>query len=150
MSTIVKSVYDALKSAVSTELGSSWTELRFLFDVEGNDRRTAERGFGVIPLEAVSNPTILQAYTFDQTFEVILTRTNPREIDDTDKINALLNTGELYDEASNIHKAILRTQIGIPAVINLVQEVGMNAPEFTENFIVLRFQFNIRWREIIT
>lgn len=79
MSTIVKSVYDAIKTEVSTTLGVAWKELRFLFEVERNDKRVLERGFGVVPQAAVDSPSVLKTYTLDQDFEIILTRSNARE-----------------------------------------------------------------------
>ena len=145
MSTIVKSVYDALKSQVSTTLGATWSELSYLFNVEQNDRKEARKGFGVIPGAAVNNPSILKTYTLDQTFEIILTQTNTNELKDDDKINALLD--DLYNQASEIFKDTLNTQLGIPTIVFTVSDPNMNEPEFTENYIVLRIQVTVKWRE---
>ena len=149
MSTVVKSVYDALKSNVTTTLGADWTELRFLFDVEQNDQRTLEQGFGVTPLAAVDNPSILKTYTLDQDFQIILTRTQGREIDDTDKINALLDAGFLYDQASEIFKSVLNTQLGIPAIVMSVSNPNMDAPLFLANAVVLNITVTVKWRETL-
>jgi hypothetical protein len=145
LSTIVKTIYNTLKTNVSTVLGSDWTELRYLFNIEANDRTTAKKGFGVIPLEAFNDPSVTKAYTLSQTYEIILTRTNVREIDDTDKIDALLD--DLYNEASEIFKTVLETNIGLPANVLRVSTPSISAPEFLENYIVLRLQVNVRWRE---
>lgn len=147
MSTVVKSVYDAIKTEVSSTLGATWLELRYLFDVEKNDKRTLARGFGVVPLEAINNPSVLKTYTLDQGYEIILTRGDAREIDDSDKIDALLESGGLYDEASEIKKALINKQLGIPEIILNIANPNINAPEFTPSAVVLRFQLTVRWRE---
>ena len=150
MSTIVKSVYDAIKTEVSTTLGSTWLELKHLFEVENNDKRVLNRGYGVVPGEAVNNPSVLKVYTLDQTFEIILTRGMGREIDDSDKINALLDSGELYDEASELAKALLNKTLGASTVIYNIFDFNMSAPEFTASAVVLRIQVTVKWRENLT
>ena len=147
MSTIVRDVYDALNTQVSTTLGASWTELRFVFDVEQNDRNVAQKGYGIRPLDAISNPSVLKTYTLDQGFEIILTRTNAVEINDSDRIDAILD--DLYFNASEIFKATLNTQLGIPTKVFTVFEPSMAEPEILENYIVLRLGLVVKWRELI-
>ena len=145
MSTIVRSVYDALKSQVSTTLGSEWTELKFIFDIEKNDQRDLAKGYAIEPLSAINNPSILKTYTLDQGFQITLTRSNAREINDTDLIEGILD--DLYDEASEIFKAVLNTQLGIPTIVMSVSNPNMDAPEFLASAAVLRIQVDVKWRE---
>lgn len=147
MSTIVRTIYDAMRTEIVSTLGSTWTELRFLFDVEQNDRNTANQGFGLIPGAASNSPTVIKTYTLDQEFEVILTRTNVREIDDADKVNALLD--DLYNQTSELAKALLDTNIGLPGIVFMVNNHNISAPEFTANYVILRSQYTVKWRESI-
>ena len=148
MSTIVRSVYDALKSQVSTTLGSEWTELKYIFDIEKNDQRDLLKGYAIEPLAASNNPSVLKTYTLDQGFQITLTRTNAREINDNDLIEGILD--DLYDEASEIFKAVLDKQLGIPNIVMSVSSPNMDQPEFLAAAAVLRIQVVVKWREQLT
>lgn len=149
MSTITKSVYDAVKSSVAAILGSEWTELRYVFDVAQNTERDIAKGFGIVPLSAPPANSIVRAMTFDHTFQIVLTQTNVREQDDAQVFDALLNAGGLYDKADDILHGVLNQQLGIPHIIMTVVNGGIEAAEILESYIVLRLQIIVRYRRNI-
>lgn len=149
MGTIVKSVYDALVSEVSTELGSEWQQLHyFLDDIEQNNSRNIVKGFGVIPGQALTTAGIVKAKTFDQNFTIVLTEKNTRENSDDARVQALLTI--LYDKADDIHDRILHKQLGIPSIIINVFQPSMNDPEYLDSFIVLRLGVVVKYRKLLT
>ena len=147
MSTIARSVYDAIKSKVETTLGAEWSELRYVFDIVQNDGRGIVKGFGVVPEDAPPANSIIKAMTFDHTFQIVLTQTNVREQDDADAIAAVLD--ELYNKADDVLHDVLNQQLGIPHIIMTVTNGGISAPEILESYIVLRFRVIVRYRRTI-
>lgn len=147
MSTIVKDVYNALKTQVSTTLGVDWTELRYLLDVGQNTERDIQKGFGIVPGSASAASSIIKAYTADHIFEIILTQTNIREQDDVQTITALLD--DLYNKCDDVLYSVLNQQLGIPDKIMTITFNGINDPEILESYIVLRFQVLVKYRRLI-
>lgn len=146
MANIVQQIREKLDEKVRTATGLLVTDrLRFIFDVEKNDSRTVDDGFGVRYLGGFSASTVNKFYTIDQSFEIILTKRIPRQQDDDDALGSF-NT--LFDRADLIFKEILDTQIDLSFVL-LVSEPSMDEPEILQDgsYAVLRLQVTVKYRQ---
>ena len=150
MSNLVEQIRGAVATVVTNTLSADYNELPFQFDVEVNDNRRLAKAWGLIPLAGPGNEeTPLRTYTIDQVFELILTDTNPRKTDDSDKFTAVYN---LYDQIDSVLKALLLTRAGLPTIILNIDLPSYSEPEFLseDNFIVLRCQFVVKYRSDIS
>lgn len=149
MSTILTDIHDALKSEISSELGSSVQELQYIYAVEMNNVRGIKDGWGVKILSGVESIGITKHHTTAQTFEVILTTTSGRQNDDSDLVSAVLT---LRDRADDILNRIYLKKLGLPSTVMLVANHSYGEPEFFDEngFIVQRMQVDITYRRSIT
>lgn len=146
MSTIVGDILDAIKSTATTAV-PSLISLRHILDIEKNSMRELGEGFGVRPLSATNAEGITRAYTMDQGFELILTKTTGRGIDESDTEIAYK---KLYERGHIIFKAMLLTKIGLPSKVLAVFPPSMDEPDIDQKRIVLRIQVVVKYRELIT
>lgn len=144
MSTVVGDIRTAIDGIVATE--TTWSKLRFIEDVSKNDERNLDQAYGVRPLDAPEGSTITKVYTLDHNFEVILSRTAPREQDDDDLIAA---KDDLFEQAHKVLKATIDTKLGLPAVVIVVQAPSISEPEILDGLsaIVLRVGFSVKYRQ---
>lgn len=145
MSTYVSQIITQTLSVISTELGSTYQQLRYVYDVEKNGLRGAYLAYGVRPLDASSAETICQNYTFDHGFEVILTNTIARTDSDSQATTAL---GTMYNKADEIFKALVNTKINLASFVLNVFDPSMSEPEFLDDqkYVVLRMQYKVKYR----
>ena len=149
MGTIVRDVYDALKSEVAAELGAEWQQLQFfLDDIEQNTTRNITKGYAIRPGQAIPTAGIVKAKTFDQNFQIVLTDKNTRENTDDVRVDTLLDV--LYSKADDVHDRILNKQLGIPSIIINVFQPTMNDPEYLDSYIVLRLGVVVKYRKLLT
>jgi hypothetical protein len=149
VSTIVTDILTNAKSTISTTLGASYQELRFVYDVSKNDLRAAYLAYGMRPLSATTADSgTVRAYTLDQGFEIILLNTSARPDSDAEKTTAI---GVMYDKCDEIFKALVNSKAGVPSYVLVVNQPSISEPEFLEEnkVIVLRMQLNIRYRSTI-
>jgi len=135
MSNLVGAIIAGMKSTISTTLGSTYSELRYIYDMEKNDSRTSKLSFGVKPLAADPAESLLRSFTLDQGFEILLADTVPRTHDDVQREEALV---VIYDKADDIFKAMVNTKIGIPGIVLNINGPSLSEPEiFESNTIIL-------------
>lgn len=148
MATIVQDIITQSKSIASTLLGASYKELRFVYTVERNDIRSAEKGYSVRPLSATPAESVTRVYTLDHGFEFILTDTIGRSDDDSQRTDAL-NT--MYDKADEYFKQIINTKINLPSVVLLVSSPSISEPEFVldNKLVILRMQYTVKYRSAL-
>lgn len=147
MSNLVSQILTQTKSIVSTELGASYSEIPFIYDVEKNDLRRASLGYGVRPLGAISNPTVFKSYTLDHEFEIILTQVFARAGTNDSQVEEAFNT--MYDKADELYSNLLATKINLPTIVLNVQEPSLLEPEvLSDNKLgVLRMQYTVKYRK---
>lgn len=145
MATTVTQIHTNLKSAVIAILGPTFHELTDSVNLLANNLRVAKRGFAIKHGAVVSTAGTTRAYTTDQTFEVILSDTNPRRTDDG-ALQTALNA--LYDLADQILVEVFRTKLNLAGVVLNVANPGFDRPEFINNkeFIILRFRVIVKFR----
>ena len=146
-------VVSQIRSAIETQVKSvgSLTDadkLRYVFDIEANDKRVLENGWHVLPLDAVNAAGVNKFYTLDQSFEIILTKTAPRQQDDDQALTAI---DDLYSLADDLFKDMLDTQLGLSFVL-VVFDPSISAPELVleGSAVALRIQLTVKYRQSVT
>ena len=148
MATIVQNIIANAKSTAATVCGADYKELRFVYAVDKNDIRSAEKGYGIRPLPAVPAESITKHYTLDHQFELVLTDTIGRSDDDSQRTDAL-NT--MYDKADEFFKSIVNTKLNLAATILNISEPSISEPEFVldNKLVILRMQFTVKYRSAL-
>jgi len=146
MSTIVGDIRQKLKEVVISETG--YSELPFVRDIEKNDSRRFDKGYGVVSLGATETEGVTRTIAMDQTYELVLTRTVNRTLDESQMEDTI---DDLHDKAIEIFKTALQTKLGLPGVLN-VFEPSISAPEFLDeiNGVALRFELIVKYSETLT
>ena len=149
MSLVVKSINDALETQLLATLGSPWTELDYLFDLERNSFRQNTKRFGARPLSGSSLGGVTRQYTIDHVFEIVLTTDYVNKQSDAAQKAAMLS---LFDKMSDILVVILKNKIGIPNIVLNIEPFSHLEPEFLDehNVVVQRTQVTVRYREALT
>lgn len=142
---IVTDIQNELTSAIESVLGSSWSALTHVYELEKNADRIRKQGYGVRPLQAISTSGVTNFYTMSQTMEVILTDTIPSQSDDSDK-EASFKT--LFDKADDILKNILGGKLNQPSFILVIHNPEISQPEVfeEESFVALRVRLDVVYR----
>ena len=152
MANTVSTIFDNLKTIVAANAPSGSQELRHVKDLTGNDSRNLLLGWGVRFLAGPASDTLLQSYTIDQGFEIILTRTNPRQDDDAGVEDA---EKLLFDAQTDILKLLVHSNLNATAGVLRVSEPDFSEPELLgaddqeTSFIALRVQVTITYRQQI-
>lgn len=148
MANLVEQILTEATTIALTVMGAGSQELRYKYEIERNDIRTAKFAFGVRPLGAVPAETVTKSFTLDHLFETVLTDTIPRDHDDTQRNDAL---NVLYDKADDIFRAMINSKIGLPLIVfNISQPTLPESEYFEENsIIVLRMQYVVKYRSLL-
>lgn len=146
MATTVSTIYDNLKTIVSANVPSGYLELKAPRVLEDNDSRVLTKGWGIRFLDGPTVETITKAYTIDQGFELIFTRTNPRQVDESDIESA---EKELFDAATDVLIQVVHGNLNGTAGVSKVSAPDFSEPELLDNksFIALRVQIIITYRQ---
>jgi hypothetical protein len=139
----LSTIVTALETQIQTTLGASWVELDYVYDLDKNDARRAQLGWGVAigSSNTATGPT--KAVTYDQTVSVILAKKyTPRSSDESQKSIVL----DLVTKKELLDIEIFQKKINTSDVL-LVQEIGMDEPVTTnDNIVFLRFNYIVKYR----
>lgn len=146
MSNVITTIFDNLKTVISSTVDASYKELKFVRELGKNDTRNLEKGWGLKFLDGPATDTITKAYSVDQGFELVLTRTNIRKNDETDVESA---EKLLFDEATDIMIPLIHNNIGATVGVSKVSAPSFSEPELLNDasFIALRVQFTVTYRQ---
>jgi hypothetical protein len=149
MATIVQDIIDNSKSLALTILGPTYKELRFVYSVDKNDIRSAEKAYSVRPLDASEADSTVRVYTVDHRFELVLTDTIGRSDDDSQRTDAL-NT--MYDMVDEIFKEFINKKLNLAATVLNVFGPNISEPEFVldNKLVILRMQYTVKYRSALT
>lgn len=149
MANTVGTIYDNCLAQIVSDLPVDFQELPFVHDVSLNDSRRLDKGYGLRFLDGPFSDTLTREYTIDQGFEMVLTRTNPRQDNDEDLITA---EKFLYDKADDVLAALVGTKAGSPGIVLLVSQPSFLEPELLQDnkYVALRVQFIIKYRRALT
>ena len=144
---IVSDIITQAESLASTTFGATYQRIPYVYDVSKNDLRGSKLGYGVRPLAAITADGVTGVYTMDQDFELVLTDTIARPMDDDERRTAL-NT--MYNQADTYFKALVNTKINLASTVLNVFSPSMSEPEFVDKFVFLRMQFKVKYRSSLT
>ncbi|TXH09494.1 MAG: hypothetical protein E6R04_07965 [Spirochaetes bacterium] len=149
MANHVSSIIANAKSLAATELGATWHELKYAFELEKNDSRISAKGYSVIPLSADPVDTVLRSYSLQHGFQLILSDTIARGAGDAEVFTVL---GTLYDKADEIFKDYAGLLLNLAGTVIRVFDPSLGEPEFFNDreTVVLRMNFNVLYRQNIS
>lgn len=147
MANLVAQIHANLKTIAASTLGADYHELRDTIDLDQNDERTIHNGFAVRHGDAFpALENLVNAYSMDHNFEVVLTKRNPRHDKDTE-LQAALN--ELYSKADDLFVQFFQTKLRLPELVVHLFEPQVLEPEFYQDkaYAALRLQMLVRYRQ---
>ena len=147
MANLAGTIRDAIDSTVGTTVGATYQSLRRVYSPEENDFRNIAKAYGVRFGSASPVDQILNAYTVDHDFDVLITGRAVNRQDDADIQTTLT---EIYDQIDDITVELTRTKIGLPLIVMTVGVPTISAPEFFENEVVLiTATYAVRYRQAL-
>jgi hypothetical protein len=146
---VVSDIFDNLKSLITTNIDSEFKELHFVRDLERNDDRILTKGWGLRFLDGPPSDTLTKSYTIDQGFEIVLTRTNLRQQDESQVEDA---EKLLFDEMTDILKPLIHSNLNATTGVLKIDQPNFSEPELLNeaHFVALRVQIVITYRQQLT
>lgn len=139
----ISSILTSLEAQVSSTLGSSWSELDYIYDLEQNHFKNNDRKYGVGADAGASVSGTNKAVTVDFGFFVVLTRNFINRSSDENERTIL---SDIYDQFNELNKNIFQKKLN-NANILLVQDLSFTAPEkIGEATLAVRVDFTIKYR----
>ena len=143
----ISSILTDLESQVSTTLGSLWSELDYVYNLEANSARSMDFKYGVGASEGQSVLGVTKAVTVDFGFFVVLTKRFINRSSD-EKQRTIIS--DIYNEFENINVAVFQKKLGNSAVL-LVSDLAYSEPEVIgEDAISIRVDLIIKYRNQTT
>lgn len=146
MANTVSTIFDNLKSTIVANIDSEFQELHYVRDLERNDDRILSKGYGLRFLSGPATDTLTKSYTIDQGFEIVLTRTNLRQADESQVEDA---EKLLHDEATDILVPLINSNLSGTAGVLKIDQPDFSEPELLgeASFVALRVQIVITYRQ---
>lgn len=143
----ISDITTAMNSEILGVVGSGFKELQFVIEVERNSFRGNHDRYGVLHGSAFQTPGVTKRATFSQSFQIILTKGyyDSSVSDET----ARSASQELYGLMLLIHKQLINTKAGAPAIVLHVQDtINILDPEYIteEKVAVLRANVELLYR----
>lgn len=146
MDTTIETIRDGILATMSTVLGAGFSEMPYVNDPLKNNFRGNNDRYGTRQLAANQTPGVTRYMTFEQTFEIVLSKSYYQSsIGDSGARSAAL---ELSGLMNDIHKELINTKAGAPAVVLHVNQLDVEEPQFVEEskFVLLKGQVLLQWR----
>ena len=146
MSAHITTILTGIKTIVASELGSTYSELPFAYDVSANSGVRDRKGYAVILLDASESSSTTRMATIDQQFQVILHEFFlSSQSGDSNKNSVIVS---LYEKMLNIYASLISNKAGASSVVMIVDGVSIDTPEVMDDkdFITLRMTFNVKHR----
>jgi hypothetical protein len=149
MATTVSTIFNNFKALVVANLPVEFQEIPYPREIEKNDTRRLDKGYALRLLDGPFTDTLTKAYTIDQGFEILLTRTNPRQGDESQVESAELF---LFDAATDILIDVINKKANTPGIVLKVDQPNFGAPELVRDseFVLLRVGVTITYRQQLT
>ena len=145
-----KDIKAAIQSCLSNSLGTDWTVIKYVGDLEQNISKIAgsSKTYGVRALGGTQIDRTLKFLTIEQNYEIILVRNKLNtQIGDSD-IECLVQ--ENQEQVICCYKDIASSRLGISYVI-MIDDLVFSDPEFIEDgkTVVQRANFIVTYRCVI-
>jgi len=115
---------DGIKARVQAVLGSSYSPLSHVYNLEKNSFSGADKRFGVLPGATTEVGGNVQNNTVDQGFRVFITDGYiTSEYDDSAVVSKIVDMIGLTEA---LYKDFVKTKCGAPSVVRLVSGMSVN------------------------
>lgn len=147
MATTVATVMTNARSIASSVLGATYQQMRFVIDPLKNDQRSAEKAYGIHPLEMETAESVTRVETVKHYFNFVMSDTVAR----VDSDAAVLSTLEtIYDKMDQIFKQFVVTKMNMASQVVQVDERFMEVPIITPDLVIIRMRFWVKYRQDLT
>lgn len=141
---MISTVYSAIKTRISTVLGSTYQELTHVFDLSKNRFAGASLGYGLLPASSNETSGETMANTYLQGFKIILT--DSYISDSLSDSELIAKTITMLEKLEGIFKDLVVQKCGSPAnvqsVLNFAVDSAVIAKE--DKVIVVEASFDVR------
>ncbi len=149
MSNEVATITASINTRTAAVLGSSYSELAFLNEIEKNNFKGANQRYGTqaLAISSAEEKGVLGSFTVDQVFEISLTDFYASEqTGDSDRINKGI---ALLDQALLIYKDLINNRAGSPSIVIKTGDVSTSDPEYLteDNVVVIKMQVLVTYRK---
>lgn len=144
----VGDILTQMASDVDALLGAGWNELKYVYDLEKNDIRTAHQGYGVGvgAGDSVAGPT--RTVTIDQEFFVVLSYRFENRSSDSSQRSAI---SSLYSKMEVLDKNLFQTKLNLQATVLVVSAIGIDEPLITDDGVMyLVNRYTVKYRNATT
>ena len=139
----VSSILTSLNNQVSSTLGSGWKELKHVYNLEDNNNRAIDNGYGVGTFDGANVSGTNKAITLDFNFFIVLTKKFTNRNGDNNEREVL---SDIYDQFETINQNIFQKKLNNARIL-LVQDINYDAPERVDRGeIAVRVTFTIKYR----
>lgn len=141
---------DSVKTRMSNFLGSGYSELTNVTEIEKNAFKGANQRYGVLALEANEVAGVTCFLTVDQQFELTLTNgyySNVKASDEDKRTKTL----ELQDLMFDVYKDLKSNKAGRPDLVMHVLDLTIQDPEFLEenHVVAIKATLTIKYRSLL-
>jgi hypothetical protein len=144
----VAQIHEAIKTTAGVVLGGSYVLIRNVYELDKNDTRTSNYGYGVKHLASSIADGVTRTVTMDQGFELILMNRIVRRDNDSE-IQAVINT--LHDKVEAFFQSAYLTKLGLSSIVLNVENLNITEPQiFESGLVALTATFTVKHRKQIT
>jgi len=144
MSSSQRQILSAIDTRVQAVL-PTYSLLKYSYDLEANDYRGSELGYGVTVGGGNSVEGTHKSITMDQSFGVILTGRFGGRAKDLAEREAL---NVIYDNLELLYVDFFQSKLGINSVVYLVSSLELDEPEkIADNIISVKMNFTVKFRK---
>ena len=142
----VNEIKAGILESLDRVLGSEWSELPFVVNVEKNNFNSNNNRYGVLVQASFETDSVTKFVTVTQSFEVVLTKAYIDDgIGDQDRQEKSV---ELQDLVLTVYKDLINTKANRPAVVMNIDNISNSASEYLEEsqVVIQRASFNVLYR----
>ena len=148
MANLVEQINDAITSIVATEVGTGYSELAYIWDINKNTFNGTQKRYGVKPGAISTSISITKHYTAEQEFIITLTDSfNDRDGDSGSRASIFT----IYDKLDLILKAIINQKAGLPGIVFNFPSYDIPEIEIDEEqkIIILNASISVMYRQAL-
>lgn len=145
MASNISTILDALNTQVQAVIGADWKEMKYIYEPEKNDKRGADKGYGVGVGESDTVEGVTTKITKDTTFFIQLAKRFANRNDDSNERTAI---NDIYEQLEAIDQQVFERKLGIQTVVFVVQSIGTEAPvNISDDVVMVKANYVIKHRK---
>lgn len=146
MSNPMEDIKDSIEAELVGILPADYQKLAYLEDVEKNNWKQIDQGYGVRGKALNETAGVTKTYTMLQVFEVVLTKRYNQSLKNEDELQQ--TSFDLRGLCFDIYKKMVNDHAGLPGTVMNVSGLFIAEPEPDDEAKVItqRMEFNILYR----